>query len=139
MIFTDGNININNGFTNYKVICEIYYSILFLNGIRVILILNGSVFSRRTATSIAMMVVGTPMPIRIAMSMRTTAVATAMSIVMVLLRAAASSPRPSDFSVTMAIRYCNNFVVKSENKDCPCSLCLTIYVYKICVVNDNLC
>ena len=92
-----------------------------MNGIRVILILSGSVFSRRTATSIAMMVVGTQMPIRMAMSMRTVLTGTAMSTTQVMLTATTSSPRPSDFSVTMAIRYCNNFIVKSENKDCPCS------------------
>lgn len=92
------------------------------------------------STSIVLPATSMPMPIRMAMSMRTVLTGTAMSMMMVERLATPSSCcLLPDFSVTMAIRYCNNFIVKSENKDCPCSICLIIYVYKICVVNDNLC
>ena len=62
-----------------------------------------------------------PMPIRMAMSMRTALTGTVMSMMMVGLRATASSCAVPDFSVTMTVRYYNNLIVKSENKDCPCS------------------
>ena len=62
-----------------------------------------------------------PMPIRMAMSMRTVLTGTAMSTTQVMPTATASSCAAPDFSVTMTVRYYNNLIVKSENKDCPCS------------------